>query len=50
MAVGEEVSVSVDRRTTQTSAGVEDHSDGIHVVGAKEHNLKDVSLSIPRNF
>jgi hypothetical protein len=41
--------VSVAGKTMQTSATLEDRRDGIRVVGAREHNLKDVSLSIPKS-
>jgi excinuclease UvrABC ATPase subunit len=41
--------VSAAGKTTQTSASAEDCVDGIRVVGARGHNLKDVSLSIPKN-
>ena len=48
MAVGEEASVSFDGKTTQNSEGAEGRT-GIRVVGAREHNLKDVSLCIPKD-
>jgi excinuclease UvrABC ATPase subunit len=35
--------------TRRTTAGAADRPDGIRVVGAREHNLKDVSLTIPKN-
>ena len=41
--------MSVDPRTTQTPASAEDRRDCIRVVGARENNLKDVSLSIPKD-
>jgi excinuclease UvrABC ATPase subunit len=37
------------RRTRQTPAVAHDRSDSIRVVGARENNLKDVSLSIPKD-
>jgi len=49
LAVGKEFSVSDTRKTTQTSASAENRRDGIHVVGARENNLKDVSLSVPKD-
>ncbi len=42
------MSVAV-QTTRHTSASAEDRRDSIRVVGAREHNLKDVSLRIPRN-
>jgi len=42
--------VSVAAQTTRhTSVSAEDRHDSIRVVGAREHNLKAVSLHIPRN-
>ncbi len=41
--------MSDTRKTTQTSASAENRRDGIHVVGARENNLKDVSLSVPKD-
>jgi excinuclease UvrABC ATPase subunit len=37
------------RKTRQTSAVGHDRLDSIRVVGARENNLKDVSLDIPKN-
>jgi excinuclease ABC A subunit len=37
------------RRTRQTPAVAHDRRDSIRVVGARENNLKDVSLSIPKD-
>ena len=41
--------MSIAGKATQTSAIGEDLRDGIRVVGAREHNLKDLSLIIPKN-
>lgn len=41
--------MSIARKTTPSSASSEDRGDGIRVVGAREHNLKDVSLSISKD-
>jgi ABC-type glutathione transport system ATPase component len=41
--------MSVAGKTAQTSASAEDRSGSIRFVGAREHNLMDVSLSIPKD-
>jgi excinuclease UvrABC ATPase subunit len=41
--------VGVTERKTRTAAKTEDRRDGIRVAGAREHNFKDVSLTIPKN-
>jgi excinuclease UvrABC ATPase subunit len=37
------------RKTKRISAAATDHADRIRVVGARENNLKDVSLTIPKD-
>lgn len=41
--------MSVADKTAQTSASPEDRSGSIRLVGARVHNLRDVSLSIPKD-
>ncbi len=41
--------MSAAAKVRSTSASADDRSDSIRIVGAREHNLKDVSLSIPKN-
>jgi excinuclease UvrABC ATPase subunit len=42
--------VSIIGKATRNPEGAEDRRGGIRVVGAREHNLKDVSLSIPKGM
>lgn len=39
----------IQRQTTARTAAVRPDQDTIHVAGAREHNLKNVDLTIPRN-
>lgn len=41
--------MSVAGKTAQGPASAEDRSASIRVVGAREHNLRDVSLSVPKD-